>query len=78
MQSINITNLIKMKQSLKGSIIKSIGIAALTLFTVNTAGAVSAYPGFVGFRQPNGVTINVRMQGDEFMHWAESEDGYAL
>ena len=40
--------------------------------------AVSAYPGLVEMRQPDGYIIKCRIMGDEFLHWIESEDGYTL
>lgn len=40
--------------------------------------AVIAYPGIIDFKQPDGSSIKVRMMGDEFNHWAETEDGYSL
>lgn len=42
------------------------------------ASAVSAYPGYVNYRQPDGTTVKVRLMGDEFFHWAITEDGYTL
>lgn len=40
--------------------------------------AVSAYPGVVQFKQPDGKMVNVVMKGDEYLNWAETEDGYTL
>lgn len=40
--------------------------------------AVSAYPGLIEIKQPNGYILKVRMIGDEFHHQIESEDGYTL
>lgn len=30
------------------------------------------------FKQPDGTTFSARMQGDEFLHWVEAEDGSIL
>lgn len=40
--------------------------------------AVPAYPGWVDFRQPDGSSVKVRLMGDEFIKYAETEDGYTL
>lgn len=41
--------------------------------------AVPAYPELIAFRQPNhDITVNIYLKGDEKVHWAETEDGYAL
>ena len=40
--------------------------------------ASSAYPGYVDYRQPDGSVLKIKMVGDEFMKWAETEDGYSL
>lgn len=41
--------------------------------------AVPAYPEAVQFQQPNSrIFLNIRIQGDEKVHWAETEDGYTL
>lgn len=40
--------------------------------------AVVAYPGYIDFKQPDGSIIKVRMMGDDFNHWAETDDGYTL
>lgn len=37
-----------------------------------------AYPGLIEFYQPDGTTVKIRMMGDEFLSWAETEDGYTL
>ena len=43
-----------------------------------TSHAVEAYPYWVDFRQPDGSFVKVRMRGNEFIKWAETEDGYTL
>ncbi len=41
--------------------------------------AVPAFPEFISFTQPaTKETITILLKGDEFVHWAESEDGYSL
>lgn len=63
-------------KKLKTCIITAVMAAGLA--APPTAGAVSAYPGIVEFRQPDGRIVHVRMCGDEFQRWAETEDGYSL
>ena len=40
--------------------------------------ASPAYPGRVPVVLPSGDTVYVRLRGDEFLKWAETEDGYTL
>lgn len=40
--------------------------------------ASPAFPGLINFRQPDGTIVKIRLKGDEFLSWAESEDGYTL
>lgn len=40
--------------------------------------AVSAYPGIVRYRCPDGSYVNLRLKGDENCKWAVTEDGYTL
>lgn len=56
----------------------SILSCAVMLFTVFTAKSVTAYPGMIEFKQPNGQIVNIYIHGDEFLHWASTEDGYTL
>jgi len=37
--------------------------------------AAPAFQGKRTFTQPNGETITYRLQGDEYLHWLESDDG---
>jgi M6 family metalloprotease-like protein len=57
-------------------------ILCLLLFQCFTAfqkaEAVKANPNPVQFTQPNGSVITLRMQGDEFIHWATTTDGYMV
>ena len=40
-----------------------------------TAGAVPAYRGWIKQTQPDGSTIQIRLHGDEFCHWATDASG---
>lgn len=40
--------------------------------------AVPAYPHPIQFTQPDGSVLTIRSQGDEYIHWQESIDGYTL
>ena len=46
-------------------------------FSINLS-AVPAYPKLVEIVQPDGYVLKVRMKGDEYHHWVESEEGYTL
>lgn len=37
--------------------------------------AVTAYPGLVEYRQPDGRVVNIMMKGDEFLRWAITGKG---
>ena len=54
----------------------------LLLSAVALVGGVQAspaYPELVVFTQPHSkIQVNIFLQGDEFVHWAETEDGYSL
>lgn len=50
---------------------------ALLLFSATALG-VPAYRELIQFRQPDGSSINIRIQGDEHSHLILSEDGYLL
>lgn len=39
---------------------------------------VPAYPGIIEKVQPNGDTLHIRLVGDEWKHWATTEDGYKI
>lgn len=53
-------------------------IILLTFVIALECNAVVAYPGWINFQQPNGVMVKIRLHGNEFVKWAESEDGYTL
>ena len=40
--------------------------------------AVPAWPGVVEMQQPDGATFRMRLHGDEFFSWHETEDGYLI
>lgn len=51
---------------------------ALSLLSIWNSYASPAYPGRVPVVLPSGDTVYVRLRGDEFLKWAETEDGYTL
>lgn len=60
-------------------IVSLLALVALLLAIIpSKTYAVSAYPGVVQFKQPDGKVVNVVMKGDEYLNWAETEDGYTL
>ena len=44
----------------------------------NTANAVPAYPDAVEVTQPDGSKFKLKLYGDEFFSWNETEEGYAV
>lgn len=40
--------------------------------------AISAYPGLVRYKCPDGTYVDLRLKGDERTKWAVTEDGYTL
>ncbi|MBO4742667.1 MAG: M6 family metalloprotease domain-containing protein [Bacteroidales bacterium] len=52
--------------------------AILVLCTAVTALAGPAYPGRITVTQPDGTTINIRLHGDEYFHWATDDAGNIL
>ena len=40
--------------------------------------ASPAYPGWINFRHPDGSVVKIKLIGDEYSHYAMSEDGYSL
>lgn len=57
---------------------KRIAMLVLLSNLVLLAYAVSAYPGFIEFRQVSGDVVKIKMKGSETLKWAETEDGYTL
>ena len=56
-------------------------LSLLLIFSIISCGtlfAVPAYPYPITFTQPDGDTLTVVMKGDEFIKFAETEDGYTL
>lgn len=49
----------------------------LFIITITTFG-VTAYPGKIQFTQPNGEQVSIFMKGDEFIKYAQTEDGFTL
>ena len=52
--------------------------AILVLCTAVTALAGPAYPGKITVTQPDGTTLNIRLHGDEYFHWATDDAGNFL
>jgi len=50
----------------------------LLLLSIQLLLAAPAYPGKRTFTQPNGTVIEYRVQGDEHLHWNETENGDIL
>lgn len=40
--------------------------------------AVPAWPGIITAIQPDGTAVELRLRGDEYVHWGETPDGYTL
>jgi M6 family metalloprotease-like protein len=60
---------------------KKLNFIVLTFFTLMFSlnlMAVPAQPGIIEFEQPNGYVLNITLHGDEFVHWAETTDGYTV
>ena len=53
-------------------------LTVFTLIGANNIMAVPAYPYPIQYEQPNGETITIKLMGDEFVHWAETPDGYTI
>ncbi len=48
------------------------------LFLSTPVFAVTAYPDPVVYQQPDGSILTLLMKGDEWIHWAETPDGFTL
>ena len=57
---------------------KYIFILLTLLCFCNTLWAVPAEKKLITITQPNGKELSYWLKGDEFIHWAESIDGYTL
>lgn len=57
---------------------KKIIIFLFAFLLINSTFAVIAFPEKVLFTQPNGEKVTVQMKGDEYVKYAQSEDGYTL
>lgn len=53
-------------------------LAGLAVGIVSPALAIPAYPGAVEVAQPDGATITLRLRGDEWLHWHEDAEGFAI
>ena len=40
--------------------------------------AVPAWPSVTQARQPDGTTLNIRLHGDEYLHYCTTADGYTI
>jgi M6 family metalloprotease-like protein len=63
---------------MKKSSILFVILLAFMFIPITIVYAVPADPNPISFTQPNGVTLTVRVMGDERIHWYESMDEYTL
>ena len=56
----------------------ALGVVALSLLVSPVALAINASPDAVELRQPDGTHIRLFPKGDEFLHWFEDENRYAV
>lgn len=49
-----------------------------SLFQVDFAYAVTANPRATVYTQPDGSKLTINLRGDEFIHWAETSDGFTI
>ena len=59
-------------------ICRNILIVVLMIIVTNVADAMPAWPGTHEVSQPDGTTFKMRLCGDEYYHWWETEDGYVI
>ncbi len=55
---------------------KTVLLFILCLFTLLTAVPASPYP--ISVKQPDGSKLTIKLKGDEYVNWAQTEDGYTL
>jgi M6 family metalloprotease-like protein len=55
-----------------------IGLTLIALCLALNSYGVPAKPGIIEFEQPNGYVLNITLHGDEFVHWAQTTDGYTI
>jgi M6 family metalloprotease-like protein len=68
-------NQIVMKtHNLKRTVLSALTVAAVTVGAI----AAPSKPGIISYQQPDGSKIDVRIYGDENIHWYESSDGTIL
>ncbi len=53
-------------------------ITELAILNVHCAFAVIATPDSIRYTQPDGSCMMILLQGDEFIHWATTSDGYTI
>ncbi len=53
-------------------------LASAVVFHFSSLYGSPAYPELIQFTQPDGSRITIRMMGDEYVRWAETEDYYTL
>jgi len=51
---------------------------ATALITTQQIFAVPAYPNPINYTLPDGTEITIQLQGDEWLNWAETPDGFTL
>lgn len=64
-----------MRKTLRVVLLSCFFIAGLML---KDASAVTAFPKQINYHQPDGTTVTIQMRGDEWIHWAETSDGYTV
>ena len=57
---------------------KLIPLLLFALTGMQEAHAVPAWPGIISTIQPDGTMVELRLRGDEYVHWGETPDGYTL
>ncbi len=50
----------------------------IIIFTLLHASAAPAYPYPVSYQLPDGSELTIQLKGDEWLHWAVSEDGFTV
>ncbi len=53
-------------------------LGTIFISLTSNAHAVPAYPHTVEYTQPDGKVIQMNLKGDEYVHWAETIDGYTI
>ena len=58
--------------------IRKLFFIVLLLGIFNQLVGVPAYNKPIEYKQPDGTTLTIQLQGDEFVHWAETLDGFTV